>query len=155
MSVDEVSGKTGKWSSSELRDAKVRVVFAKIFYSMMGSQKRIGKKLKGEGHLDSNVKVRRCGLGDGPKRCCRGERKRRKATAALSPPCPRTPMPRVWWSVQIKDRLAQSPEGISTGMTFLLILELEEPAIIIIILQGISDKQQAFCNLRHESKLTL
>ena len=57
MSVDDVSGKTGKWSSSELRDAKVRVVFAKIFYSMMGSQKRIGKKLKGEGNLDSDVKV--------------------------------------------------------------------------------------------------
>ena len=114
------------------------IVFAKIFYSMMGSQKRIGKKLKGEGHLDSNVKVRRCGLGDGPKRCCRGERKRRKATAALSPPCPRIPMPRVWRSVQIKDR---------QGMTFLLILGLKEPAIVIIILQGISDKQQAFCNL--------
>ena len=44
------------------------IVFAKIFYSMMGSQKRIGKKLKGEGNLDSDVKVRRCGLGDGPKR---------------------------------------------------------------------------------------
>lgn len=81
--------------------------------------------------------------------------KKRKATAALSPPCPRIPMPRVWQSVQIKDQLSQSPEGISTGMTFLLILGLKEPAIVIIILQGISDKQQAFCNLRHESKLTL
>lgn len=114
---------------------------------MMGSQKRIGKKLKGEGNLDSDVKVRHCGLGDGPKRCCRGEMEEKKGNSSPEPPCPRTPMPRVWQRVQIKDQLAQSPEGISTGMTFLPILELEEPVIVIIILQGISDKQQAFCNL--------
>ena len=89
MSVDDVSGKTGKWSSSELRDAKVRVVFAKIFYSMMGSQKRIGKKLKGEGNLDSDVKVRRCGLGDGPKRCCRGEMEEKKGNSSPEPPLPK------------------------------------------------------------------
>lgn len=118
---------------------------------MTGSQKRIGKKLKGEGNLDSDVKVRRCGLGDGPKRCCRGEMEEKKGNSSPEPPLPKNT--HAQGVAECADQ--GSAFTVTRGMTFLLILGLKEPAIVIIILQGKSDKQQAFCNLRHESKLTL
>ena len=45
------------------------------------------------------------------------KRRRRRTSAVLSPPAQGFPCSVEWQSVQIKDRLAQSSEGVSTGTT--------------------------------------